>query len=242
MAIVITISFLYWMTEKKITSILAEDYYSNDKGGVSSVTTEECFNTRFGLSTMRTPLDKQKACAIVTLEDAKAMDVTDIKNGEISLSIIESFANNALDNSETYGFDSSYVPLKQCLDNAENNAAFGGCYESVEASLQNIIRSVVQSNIIQEEEISYIANDTSPELFAETLREYWTNWYISSTSGESLKARECDIEGTTSFGGSATFTVVSMCYIKHDAIEIISLLKQERERKNGFEKKWSELF
>ena len=97
---------------------------------------------------------------------------------------------------------------------------------------------MVLLQIEEEKEMSYIAYDSDPKFFTDTLKEYWENWYISTTYSEySTKVKECDIEVTKSFGGSYWYQAMPMCYIQYNANEILWLLKQKDERKKFFQER-----
>jgi hypothetical protein len=208
---------------------------------VTEVKIEECLDTKFGLSMMQTPFEKQKTCALLTLENAKPIEITKTTIGDNQLSDIEAFAKGDFESSGNYQSDPLKTTLKQCFDSATCNAATSACLNDVEESLQRKIRSLVLLQIEQEKQMSYIAHDVNPDLFTEELKEDWQNWYVSTTNENSNKAKECEIEVTKGFGGSGWYEAMPMCYIKYDANEILWLLKQKEERKQFFEEQWIEM-
>ncbi|OJI08829.1 MAG: hypothetical protein COV08_02910 [Candidatus Vogelbacteria bacterium CG10_big_fil_rev_8_21_14_0_10_49_38] len=223
-----------------LTAISYIFYYPNNQKLAQSeeVTIEECQDTHFGLSAiMSTPIEKQKACAVVTLENAEPIEITNIKIGDTPLSVIEAFADGDFDGAGSYKSPPLNNSLKQCLDETDgSNAGMSGCLYDVEESLQRKIRSMVLSQIEQEKRMSYIAYASNPKLFSNTLKEYWKDWYISTTYSEySTKIKECDIEVSKYFGGSYWYQAMPMCYIKYNANQILWLLNQRDEREDFFQ-------
>lgn len=160
-----------------------------------STTIQDCWNTGFGWSKMYTPREKQIDCALITLKNAERV--------EIALKDIETLTQGNLEDSGAYKSSPMTTTLKECLDNALDNATASGCLYDVEESLQRQIRSIILEKIEKEP----------------TKRDYWQNWYVNS-----IKKKKCNLD--TSNTGSSENQVISMCYIRHNANEILWLLNQ----------------
>lgn len=195
----------------------------------SSFTIKDCEETNFARSLTDTPLENQKTCALLMLENAEPIVITDTKIGDTSLSIIKALAEGDLDRAGNY--KPTTETLNACLEEAgqSSNAAVSGCLYDVEESLQRKIRSMVLLQIQEEEKMLRSPDDASSAFIGDSSKEYWRNWYVSTTNKNSTKAAECDIEGTKS-GGSGWYQLMPACYIQQDANEILWLLRQKQER------------
>lgn len=237
LVVILVIIIIFFIT----SFFVKKDPVNKDVTINTAVNIDKCLETRFGSSMMYTEPEKQKECALLTLANAKPIEITDTRIGDTSLSIIKSLATGDLDGAGAYKSDPLGSTLKQCLDEADSNAATSGCLFDVEDSLQSKIRSMVLLQIEQEKQVAYKAYDSNPDLFKEELEKHWQDWYVSTTDENSIKAKECEIEGTKFFASSMWYQGIASCYIQKNADEIIWLLKQRNERKAYFEEQYDEM-
>jgi len=199
----------------------------------TKTTIEECRNTWFGSSKMSTPIEKQKDCALLEIGQAEPIKLTATNIGKVTISQIEVFANN--DPLESPELNKNYIssPLEvtfgDCMVNAESesNASVSGCLLDAEESLQRIIRSLVKVAIERDQKYASTIDDTTPQLYIDSRKEYWQNWYYESVKKDSIKYFECEIEITNAtFGGSSYYQTQPACYIRKNAQQILWMLKQ----------------
>jgi len=199
----------------------------------AKTTIEECWDTRFGSSNMFTPIEKQKDCALLEIGQAEPIKLTETNIGKVPISQIEVFANN--DPLESPKLNKNYIssPLEvtfgDCMVNSESesNASVSGCLLDAEESLQRIIRSLVKVAIERDQKYASTIYDTDPQLYIDSRREYWQNWYYESVKENSLKYFECEIEITNdTFGGSSYYQTQPACYIRKNAQQILWMLQQ----------------
>lgn len=212
-------------------------FYQNS----NTLTIQKCSDANFGLSLSSLDPTQEKTCANLLLDKADRIELKGSMIDDTPLPTIQALARGDFNEGGTFSSSPLTTALKTCIDTTMDNAAEAGCFYDTERSLQNKIRSLAYQQIQQEKEQSYIAHDSAPEFFADTLNDYWRAWYTSTTNSNSTKAKECNIEGTKSFAQSGWFETMSKCYIQADANEILWLLKQKEDRKIFFEQNWQVL-
>lgn len=200
---------------------------SISKATSTSTTIQDCWDTNFGTSNMYTPEEKQKDCAVLTLETAKAIKIDKQKVGDYyTLSDIKALAAD----STTTSNSPADLQSDKCWKEANSNAAMDGCSYTGEKSLQDVIRSLVRMNIDKEKVVSGMTYDTDPAFYADQMKTEWQDWYVSVTSDTSTVNAQCTLETDRDvFGGSITPLYKSGCFIKQDALEILWLIDKLKE-------------